>query len=291
MAGNWILGGRLLNNQTIVDIALQLDDGCWNTYASTVCVPTFLTSTSQIRLISSLTYSTGIGPEAFAYFSSDGNYTGSTPSADQLAFYNEHGFFITTDYYYMRPEVLESNFYAWRYTGDVKYYYRAVSAYQSLEKYLKTPNINAFAPINNVNELNSGFIDDMESFWFAEVLKYLYLTFDDPNRISLDNCKYTLLTIQLNIQERTAWLMNVFSRFQHRGAPLQGTRSQVVLRQWQTRRVLVAALPNQLRPAPARQCGGENPCAAARRMITKLCLNVPSFTCGSLSFIRDRNHD
>ncbi|OBZ67545.1 hypothetical protein A0H81_12448, partial [Grifola frondosa] len=27
----------------------------------------------------------------------------------------------------------------------------------------------------------------MESFWFAEVLKYLYLTFDDPNNISLDN--------------------------------------------------------------------------------------------------------
>ena len=38
MAGNWIMGGRLLNNQTIVDIALQLNEGCWNTYASTVYV-------------------------------------------------------------------------------------------------------------------------------------------------------------------------------------------------------------------------------------------------------------
>lgn len=51
-------------------------------------------------------------------------------------------------------------------------------------------------------------INDMESFWFAEVLKYLYvffdfsrglefflcdsyLTFDDPNNISLDHCKPT----------------------------------------------------------------------------------------------------
>lgn len=33
-----ILGGRLLNNQTIVDIALQLVDACWNTYASTAYV-------------------------------------------------------------------------------------------------------------------------------------------------------------------------------------------------------------------------------------------------------------
>jgi len=29
-------GGRLLNNQTIVNIGLQLVDACWNTYASTV---------------------------------------------------------------------------------------------------------------------------------------------------------------------------------------------------------------------------------------------------------------
>jgi hypothetical protein len=56
MAGNWLLGmckssqplgpdlmqriagGKLLNNQTIVDIALKLNDGCWNTYASTAYV-------------------------------------------------------------------------------------------------------------------------------------------------------------------------------------------------------------------------------------------------------------
>ena len=32
--GNWILGGKLLNNQTIVDYGLKLVDACWNTYAS-----------------------------------------------------------------------------------------------------------------------------------------------------------------------------------------------------------------------------------------------------------------
>ena len=136
-----------------------------------------------------LNSSTGIGTESFAYFSSDGNYTGSVPTAEQVAFYNQHGFFITTSYYYMRPEVLESNFYAWRYTGDVKYYQRAVAAYQSLGAHLKTPAV-AYEPINDVNSADgAGFIDDMESFWFAEVLKYLYLTFDDPDHISLDECK------------------------------------------------------------------------------------------------------
>ena len=137
-----------------------------------------------------LASSTGIGPESFAYFSSDGNYTGSVPTAEQVAFYNQHGFFITTSYYYMRPEVLESNFYAWRYTGNTTYYERAIAAYQNLRAHLKTPNIDAFASINNVNAADGGgFINDMESFWFAEVLKYLYLTFDDPSHISLDECQ------------------------------------------------------------------------------------------------------
>ncbi|KAH9939553.1 glycoside hydrolase [Amylocystis lapponica] len=164
-AGNWMLGGKLLNNDTIVNFALDLMEACWNTYASTT---------------------TGIGPEVFGFFSSDGNYTGLGPSNADLEFYKEHGFFVDpsgTDYY-LRPEVLESNFYAWRVTGDPKYVERAGSALQAFQKYL--PTTVAYAGINDVDSTDSGFIDDMQSFWFAEVLKYLFLTFDDPSNYSLD---------------------------------------------------------------------------------------------------------
>ncbi|KAF8551641.1 glycoside hydrolase family 47 protein [Imleria badia] len=168
--GNWILGGKLTNNDTIFNIGLQLTDACWNTYAGTA---------------------TRIGPEGFAYISSDGNYTGgSPPTADQMAFYNEHGYYITGSDYIMRPEVLESNFYAWRATGNTKYLDNAASAIQSFQKYL--PTTVAYTGISDVNNVNSAKINDMESFWFGEVLKYLYLTFDDPNRISLD--KYVFNT-------------------------------------------------------------------------------------------------
>ncbi|KAJ7643767.1 glycoside hydrolase family 47 protein [Roridomyces roridus] len=164
-AGNWLLGGQLLQNQTIIDIALDLNEGCWNTYASTA---------------------TGIGPEGFAFISADGNFTGgSSISASQLAFYNKHGYYITSSDYIQRPEVLESNFYAWRVTGDTKYLDRAASAIASFNKFL--PAKVAFAGLNDVNNVNGGLIDDMESFWFAEVLKYLVLTFDDPSHISLDD--------------------------------------------------------------------------------------------------------
>ncbi|KAH9917187.1 glycoside hydrolase [Fomitopsis serialis] len=150
-AGNWMLGGKLLNNETIVNYGLALMEACWNTYASTT---------------------TGIGPEVFGYFSSDGNYTGASPSSGDLAFYEKYGFFIYPGYqdYYLRPEVLESNFYAWRITGDWKYVQRAADAVDSFLKYL--PTTVAYAGINDVDATDSGFIDDMQSFWFGEVLKY-----------------------------------------------------------------------------------------------------------------------
>ena len=117
---------------------------------------------------------TGIGPEVFAFVSSDGAYTGgSPPTVDQLEFNKEHGFYISSDGadYYLRPEVLESNFYAWRVTGDTKYLDRAASAIDSFNKYLRAPV--GYAGIYDVTSANSTKIDDMESFWFAEVLKYL----------------------------------------------------------------------------------------------------------------------
>ncbi|THH14610.1 hypothetical protein EW146_g5737 [Bondarzewia mesenterica] len=150
-AGNWLLGGKLTNNDTIVDIGF-----------------------------------TGIGPDAFAYISSDGNFTGgSMPSVSQLSFYADHGYYITSADYIQRPEVLESNFYAWRVTGNTTFLDRAASAVESFQKFLKTST--GYAGINNVNNEATTKIDDTESFWFAEVLKYLYLTFDDPDHISLDD--------------------------------------------------------------------------------------------------------
>lgn len=164
-AGNWMLGGRLLNNDTIVQTALALNDACWNTYESTL---------------------TGIGPEMWAFASSDGNYTGGTATQADLDYYNLHGYYPYDGYtyYYLRPEVLESNFMAWRVTGEIQYQERAASALKKFQTYLQAPA--GYAGLNDVNNPSSGQIDDTESFWYAEVLKYLYLTFDDPDHISLD---------------------------------------------------------------------------------------------------------
>jgi mannosyl-oligosaccharide alpha-1,2-mannosidase len=57
-----------------------------------------------------------------------------SPSEDQLAFYQQHGYYITAAYYVQRPEVLESNFYAWRVTGNQVYLDRARSAVASFQQ-------------------------------------------------------------------------------------------------------------------------------------------------------------
>ncbi len=88
-----------------------------------------------------------------------------------MAFYQEHGYYIITPYYTQRPEVLESNFYAWRVTGNPVYLERARSAIASFNTYLSTET--GFAGIHDVNSRNSTKTDGMESFWFAEALKYL----------------------------------------------------------------------------------------------------------------------
>lgn len=120
-----------------------------------------------------MSYSTGIGPETFAFSSSDGNYTGgNAPTAADLEFYNAHGFYITGPDYDLRPEVLESNFYAWRSTGNTKYLDNAAAAVASFEKYLPVEG-SGYSGLNDVTSANSSRIDDQESFWFAEVLKYL----------------------------------------------------------------------------------------------------------------------
>ncbi|CAE6357474.1 unnamed protein product [Rhizoctonia solani] len=169
--GNWIMGGRLTGNDTIVQYGLRLTDACWNSYEKTA---------------------TGIGPEVFAYIGLDGNYTGVSPTASDLEFYQKNGFYVYNNYAYydLRPEVLESNFYAWRATGNIKYFDRAVSGLESIKKYC-TPGVGV-AGINDVRSQNSTYIDHTESFFFAEVIKYIYLTFDEPEKYSLD--KYVFNT-------------------------------------------------------------------------------------------------
>jgi len=131
-------------------------------------------SLSLPNVLSFVLQSTGIGPEQFAFISTDGGFTGgANPSTSQLNFNSQHGFYITAPDYVLRPEVLESNFYAWRVTGDTKYLDRAALAITKFEQHLKVQETGGYAGLYDVDDTNSQRVDDTESFWYAEVLKYL----------------------------------------------------------------------------------------------------------------------
>lgn len=90
---------------------------------------------------------------------------------------------ISDKYYILRPEILETYFYMWRYTHDPKYREWAWDFVEALEKYCKSEA--GYSGIRNV--YSPATKDDVQqSFFLAEVLKYLYLIYSDDHVINLD---------------------------------------------------------------------------------------------------------
>ncbi|KAI8926321.1 glycoside hydrolase [Entophlyctis helioformis] len=88
--------------------------------------------------------------------------------------------------YLLRPEVVESIFYMWRFTKDVKYRDWGWNIVQALDKQCK--HAAGYAGINDQSRPH----DRQESFFLAETLKYLYLLFAEDEALVLD--KYVLNT-------------------------------------------------------------------------------------------------
>jgi len=119
-----------------------------------------------------------------------------------LSFFKENGFYIEKSPYILRPEVVESAFYAWRLTGDTRYQDFVWDAFKSLQKHCKAPA--SFSSIQDVNSLPAMLTNDSESFLFAELFKYMYLTFADPNLLSLDEYVFTTEAHPFRIPKRVA---------------------------------------------------------------------------------------
>ncbi|CAN9224898.1 unnamed protein product [Alternaria alternata] len=144
--GNFILGGQVLDRQDYIDFGLKLVNGCHETYISTA---------------------TRIGPEIFSW------NTSAVP-ANQTGFFNRTGFFIEDAGYQLRPEVIESYYYAYRATSDPKYQEWAWDAFVAINATTRVGS--GYSSIKDINVVGGGgYTDFQESFWFAEVLKYSLL--------------------------------------------------------------------------------------------------------------------
>lgn len=167
--GNWILGAKMIGQTTFDQYGQQLTAACANTYSSSP---------------------SGIGPESFVFIGTGNNTNGIT--INNPSFYRQHGFDFEVTQYILRPEVMESVFYAYRTTGDAKWQEIAWNAWKSIYRNCLVKQNGALAALANVNATNPQKLDDSESFLYAETFKYLYLIFADPETANLD--KYVFNT-------------------------------------------------------------------------------------------------
>ncbi|OKL62166.1 hypothetical protein UA08_02164 [Talaromyces atroroseus] len=165
--GNLLLGGVFLGRQDITDLGVAFTDACHLFYNTTV---------------------TGLGPLGFAWYnaSNDAYEESWNTNETYREMAEEFGYFIPegNEQWDSFPESIESIFYAYRITGDSKWQGYNWEIFESVAKQSEA-GVPA-APISNV-EVNYSFISELPSYYFAEVLKYLFLSFVDPEIINLDD--------------------------------------------------------------------------------------------------------
>jgi mannosyl-oligosaccharide alpha-1,2-mannosidase len=74
----------------------------------------------------------------------------------------------------------------WRITGDVRYREWGWEMFKSFANYTAVADNGGFTSLSNANKIPPVTRDNMESFWLAETLKYLYLLFSPDDLLPLD---------------------------------------------------------------------------------------------------------
>lgn len=89
--------------------------------------------------------------------------------------------------YFLRPEIIESAYYLHHFTGDQVYRKMGETFFHNLKTYCRTDV--GYAYLKNV--VTGEKADGMESFFFAETLKYLYLLFAPKEALEFDKIIFT----------------------------------------------------------------------------------------------------
>nr|DBA26618.1 TPA: hypothetical protein GDO54_010858 [Pyxicephalus adspersus] len=112
---------------------------------------------------------TKLGPEAFRF---DGGVEAIATRQNEK-------------YYILRPEVIETYLYMWRFTHDPKYRQWGWEAVEALEKFCRVEG--GYSGVRDVYATHPSHDDVQQSFFLAETLKYLYLLFSDDDFLPLEH--------------------------------------------------------------------------------------------------------
>ena len=100
--------------------------------------------------------------------------------------------------YELRPEIVESTYYLWHFTGDPVYRAHALAMFDDFVKYCRAPD--GYAALKSV--VNHEQRDSMESYAFAETFKYFYLIFAPPATLDFDK---VVFNTEAHPLERVPW--------------------------------------------------------------------------------------
>ena len=112
----------------------------------------------------------------------------SNPSGiacDQVTIQHDGNIRCKNDIYLLRPEVVESIFYAWRETHDQKWRDYAEKIWKSIQKHCEVKS-GGFTDVRYVSRKTPEKIDKQESWFLAETIKYLWLTFQPDSVLPLN---------------------------------------------------------------------------------------------------------
>jgi len=84
--------------------------------------------------------------------------------------------------YHLRPEIVESTYYLYHYTGDPEYRHRGEKMFDDFVRYCRTES--GYAALADVTSKQQ--LDEMESFILAETFKYFYLLFAPAGTLEFD---------------------------------------------------------------------------------------------------------
>jgi glycosyl hydrolase family 47 len=84
--------------------------------------------------------------------------------------------------YPLRPEIVESAYYLYHFTGDEKYLQMGATMWRDFVKYCRTDE--GYAALKNVITKEKS--DSMQSFLFAETFKYFYLLFASRKALNFE---------------------------------------------------------------------------------------------------------
>ncbi|KAF2819458.1 seven-hairpin glycosidase [Ophiobolus disseminans] len=184
------LGAKIFNRTEDLDIARKLVDGCIWAYDSMptgVMPETFKTIPCHSEM--DCAWSTDrwhkLVEKAFSRDFPDGTDVREIVSAKGL----QPGITSINDpRFLLRPEAIESVFVLYRITGDPALQDAAWRMFEAINnatfaEYAHSAIADVTIEKGKVTEK----LDQCESFWMAETLKYFYLIFSDPHLVSLDD--------------------------------------------------------------------------------------------------------